>query len=189
MSQGLTGTFGALFAKAKPEKRQRRKPGPEWDEPLFYSRLQLVTAGGTMLTMAHAALSQGNPASAATSLYNGYLLVKGLHNYRITKNSAEQAPLRDLLGTQAPANDNLLTPAQSLSNSCTLLSRTFMANIAGIFGFNGYEAASRAVPPPAALAFWSVAAAGNGFFACLHRREAARHGPTRMPGITGKLAP
>lgn len=187
MSQPLAGTFTNLGQKTKDKARRRPKPGPEWEEPLFCSKIQIGIAGSIALVQAHKAIMDIDPVSAAVSLYNGYLLIKGLHNYRITRQSADESPLRELLGDRAPANDNLLTSRQSMSNTCTLMSRTFACNAVGIFGFAGYDAATEGTPHPAALAFWAATAAFNGALSRLAGKQAEREGPPRMPSVTGKL--
>lgn len=189
MPQPLAGTIGSIFnGKGKTAKRRLRKPGPEWSWPLSQSAMQIVIAGSYMFIEGKEAFAEGNPFRFSNALYNGYLLVKGLHNFNITLRSANEAPLRELLADKAPANDNLLTPRQSLSNSYALTSRTFGAFAATTFLNTPYEAGTYgsgavALVSAAVSTVFSTASA-LGFKFLSHRTC-----PTRMPSVTGKLPP
>ncbi len=145
MSQSLAGTFTNLGQKIKDKARRRPKPGPEWQHPIWMARFQIFYTGSICAMTFHSGMSGGSPSSMAASAYNAYLFLKGLRNYQVTLQSAEEAPLRELLGANAPANDNLLTPNQSLSNSNILTSRSAYSIAADHLAMIAFDAATYGV--------------------------------------------
>jgi len=190
MSQSLTGTaWSAFTAKGKTEKRRGRKPGPEWEAPLLVSKAQMAVAAVIIVSDSHAVMTSGSPFSAANAAYNGYLLAKGVRNYLITRRSAQEAPLREFLGADAPANDNLLTPNQSLSNSYNLASHSLKANAVGALGvsvMDTYETGRLFAP---GLALTGLLATFNWSMSKRCSDISKAFGPPRMPSLTGKLPP
>lgn len=185
MSQPLAGVFGSLGAKTKGHVR-RRKPGPEWEKPLGAARFQMALAGTACMVNAVASAHSFNLPNAATAAYDGWLFLKGWRNYQVTRQSADEAPLRDLLGADAPANDNLLTPNQSLSNSHLLISR----------GFYGVVAQGMAIPVFNTLSKGNVdvgshviCAISCGLSMMFGRSDAAKsrsYGPPKLPPLFPK---
>ena len=190
MSQSLTGTaWGVFTAKGKTEKRRSRKPGPEWKKPLLVSKAQIAGAAFQIVMSARSAVSDVSLVSASNALFHCYLLAKGVQNYRVTRRSAQEAPLRELLGADAPANDNVLTPDQSLSNSYNLVTRSFNGNAASCLGISAedtYQTGRLFLP---GLGIVGMAAGFNLSFASYFRNTGKTFGPSRMPSLTGKLPP
>ncbi len=187
MSQPLAGTFTNLGQKTKDKARRRPKPGPEWGKALNAARVQLMIVSANTALPAWEALSNGSPVAAAKACYNSYLLLKGMQNYFITRRSADEAPLRELLGDRAPANDNLLTLNQSLSNSFSLMSRSLFSNVAQGFAEPAFDAATGQTTPSLMLQMYAVGIVVSGSVGKMMHTLQRRHGPPRMPSITGKL--